>query len=552
MLGKRGLGGPFFQRVGQRLYMIGTPGNRTGIRVSGGLSASSTEGANPTALTLVINATDENGDPVAWSISESLTWASFSPTSGTGETSVTVTLDPVGAGLTPGAYTGEFTITAAGAENSPYTGTLRLTYYESPVTPVLAVAPVSLDFGQITEGDGLPAAQTLTVTNSASPASSISFTAAGLSWLDVSQSGATVTVRPNTSAVGTYSGNITITSASASNSPLAVPVTFTVQEQKAPSLYDPAAAVIEVEAPAAATTVFLPTLNNGTYDAEVDWGDGTVTSFTAWNDDANRSHTYADAGVYAIQIKGLFTSWDYNTDATVRTSQSYVKRVLQWGSLGLTLLNNAFRNCGNLVEIAASDGANLAQVSQMAYAFYGCAKLTTVNTTGWDTSNITNMSLMFRQCSKLQSIDISDFDFSFLTTAPQMFLVTPAGVIPPEMYDALLQKTANLPSIKPNVAWGMEGQKYTLANGQAFRDILTNAPNNWVITDAGGISAKGAPTVWQHTDNLRIGNIIVDDQGAVTINENPVSNAEVLTTPDGQTFVKIEGTWYPKPPPDQQ
>jgi surface protein len=225
---------------------------------------------------------------------------------------------------------------------------------------------------------------------------------------------------------------------------------------------------------------------------------------------------------------------------------------LQWGNLGLTLLNNAFRNCGNLVEVAALGGVNLSQVTQMGYAFFGCGKLTTLNTTGWDTSKITTMALIFRQCSNLQSIDISDFDFSSLTTAPQMFFVTPEGVIPPEMYDALLQKTANLPSIKPNVAWGMEGQKYTLANGQAFRDILTNAPNNWVITDAGGISAKGTPILLQHTDNLRIGNIIVDDQGAVTVNENPVSNAEVLTTPEGQTFVKIEGTWYPNPPSEEQ
>jgi hypothetical protein len=231
MLGKRGLGGPFFQRVGQRLYMIGPPGNRTGIRVSGGLSASSIEGANPAALTLVVNATDENGDPVAWSLSESLAWASFLPISGTGETSVTVTLDPVGAGLAPGAYEGEFTITAAGAENSPYTGTLRLTYY---ATPVLAVAPVSLDFGLITEGDGLPAAQTLTVSNSASPTGPMSFTAAGPSWLDVSQSGAKVTVRPNTTVPGSYSGNITITSASASNSPWVVSVTFEVQATSEP------------------------------------------------------------------------------------------------------------------------------------------------------------------------------------------------------------------------------------------------------------------------------------------------------------------------------
>ena len=186
MLGKRGLGGPIFQRVGQRLYMIGPPGNRTGIRVLGGLSASSTEGANPAALTITIDATDEDGESLAWSISESLAWASFSPSSGTGETSVTVTLDPVGAGLAPGEYEGEFTITAAGAENSPYTGTLRLTYY---ATPVLAVSPVSLDFGSVLVSDPLPVAQTLTVSNDAVPAGLMPFTVSGPSWLDVVQQG---------------------------------------------------------------------------------------------------------------------------------------------------------------------------------------------------------------------------------------------------------------------------------------------------------------------------------------------------------------------------
>ena len=103
------------------------PPTRNGISVSGGLSASSVEDTNPDALTITINATDAGGEPLAWSISESLAWASFSPASGTGETSVTVTLDPVGAGLTPGEYEGEFTINAEGAENTPYTGTLSLT-----------------------------------------------------------------------------------------------------------------------------------------------------------------------------------------------------------------------------------------------------------------------------------------------------------------------------------------------------------------------------------------------------------------------------------------
>jgi len=109
------------------------PDNCIGICVFGNLAASSVEGVNPDALTIIVNATDDNGYYIDWSISEAITWASFSQESGFGRTLVTVTLDPVGASLAPGTYEGEFTITAVGAENSPYTGTLRLTYTASPL-----------------------------------------------------------------------------------------------------------------------------------------------------------------------------------------------------------------------------------------------------------------------------------------------------------------------------------------------------------------------------------------------------------------------------------
>jgi hypothetical protein len=40
------------------------------------------------------------------------------------------------------------------------------------------------------------------------------------------------------------------------------------------------------------------------------------------------------------------------------------------------------------------------------------------------------------------------------------------------------------PSVKPNININFGAAKYTAA-GQAGRDILTGAPNNWTITDGG-------------------------------------------------------------------
>ncbi|MFN2200284.1 MAG: phage tail tube protein, partial [Caldilineaceae bacterium] len=278
-----------------------------GICVSGVLSASSTEGTNPDALTLIINATDDNGDPIAWSISESLTWASFSPASGTGTTSVTVTLDPTGVSLAPGTYEGEFVITAAGAANSPYTGTLSLTHY---ATPVLNVTPVSLDFGQIIEGDGLPAARTLTVTNSASPAGPMTFTAAGPSWLTVSQSGATVTVRPNTGAIGTYSDDVTITSASASNSPWTVPVTFDVQEQPAIIVLSASSLLFAAEPDSAPANQTVTVTSGGTTPVNF-----TVSDDAPWLTVVPTSGT--DGQVLTISCSAQAVEDTYNATITV-------------------------------------------------------------------------------------------------------------------------------------------------------------------------------------------------------------------------------------------
>ena len=65
---------------------------------------------------------------------------------------------------------------------------------------------------------------------------------------------------------------------------------------------------------------------------------------------------------------------------------------------------------------------------------YGCRKLTSVDTTGWDTSNITNMIMMFNGCKALTSLDISNWDTSKVTDMMYMFswcheLTTIKGII---------------------------------------------------------------------------------------------------------------------------
>ena len=47
--------------------------------------------------------------------------------------------------------------------------------------------------------------------------------------------------------------------------------------------------------------------NVGTFNATIDWGDGTTSTVTSYND-ANLTHTYASASEHTISISGTFPS----------------------------------------------------------------------------------------------------------------------------------------------------------------------------------------------------------------------------------------------------
>jgi hypothetical protein len=60
-----------------------------------------------------------------------------------------------------------------------------------------------------------------------------------------------------------------------------------------------------------ATQVRLPLESSGTYNFKVDWGDGSASTITTWND-VNTIHTYAAAGTYTLTIVGTITGFRFN------------------------------------------------------------------------------------------------------------------------------------------------------------------------------------------------------------------------------------------------
>ncbi len=82
-----------------------------------------------------------------------------------------------------------------------------------------------------------------------------------------------------------------------------------------------------------------------------------------------------------------------------------------------------FRGMSNLTSLDLS-GFNTSNVTSMYYMFYGMSNLTSLNLSSFDTSKVTDMGSMFAYMYRLTSLDLSNFDTSKVTDMSAMFFDT--------------------------------------------------------------------------------------------------------------------------------
>ncbi|MEZ5398127.1 MAG: hypothetical protein R2729_00575 [Bryobacteraceae bacterium] len=156
-------------------------------------------------------------------------WLSVSPTSGTTNTIVTVSVNP--AGLVAGTYTGTIAVSAASAGN---TVNIPVTFRVLDQL-LLTVSPTSMQFDQQVGGPSPPAQILSVATSGVSVVYSTSATTqSGGAWLGVaplsgtSPANLSVTVTPAGLTPGTYNGTVRVTAANTANSTVDIPVTLRV------------------------------------------------------------------------------------------------------------------------------------------------------------------------------------------------------------------------------------------------------------------------------------------------------------------------------------
>ena len=195
-----------------------------------------------------------------------------------------------------------------------------------------------------------------------------------------------------------------------------------------------------------ATQIKLPLISTGSYNFIVNWGDGSTNKITTWNQ-AETTHTYANAGTYQLTITGTFQGFRFaNTGDRLK-----LLSIFKWGTgfrLGAT--DQHFYGCANLDLSIVEDVLNLDGNTTLNSSFRACTRLTTVNRMNewdvsknttfdatfydsynfntyigdWDTSNVTNMFAMFFTTTGTKGLfnqNRGNWDTSKVTTMAQMF-----------------------------------------------------------------------------------------------------------------------------------
>lgn len=160
--------------------------------------------------------------------------------------------------------------------------------------------------------------------------------------------------------------------------------------------------------------ISLPLQSSGTYNFEVDWGDGNQDTITTWNQ-AETTHTYASAGTYNVTITGTIEGWRFNNGG----DRQKILDVVQWGDVKLGNSGDYFWGASNMI-VSAEDELNISGMTNFRN-FFSFTNITTVSGMDlWDVSSVTNFYGMFWRATSFNQ-DISSWDTSSATNMAGMF-----------------------------------------------------------------------------------------------------------------------------------
>ena len=159
------------------------------------------------------------------------------------------------------------------------------------------------------------------------------------------------------------------------------------------------------------TQFMMPLVSGGSYNATVNWGDGSSDTITSYNQQ-EVTHTYSSPGQYEISIEGTLQGWQFN-NAGDKLKMLDIK---QYGVLDLST-STAFYGCANL-DASATDAPTVSTTS-FDSMFRNCTNFNGA-IGNWDISSVVSLQLTFFNCSSFNK-SLNSWDVSNVTTFYRIF-----------------------------------------------------------------------------------------------------------------------------------
>ena len=167
------------------------------------------------------------------------------------------------------------------------------------------------------------------------------------------------------------------------------------------------------------TQITLPLEAGGTYDFGINWGDGSSSKITAY-DQAEVTHTYPIAGTYKVKIDGVINGWRFNDGG----DKAKITDISQWGDLLIGNSTGYFYGCSSL-DVSATDVLDVSNVTTLERALQDCTSLTTLDVSNWELNTDEGVSISFndtfQSCTRLTTLDVSNWGVSSVTTFYKAF-----------------------------------------------------------------------------------------------------------------------------------
>ena len=125
-----------------------------------------------------------------------------------------------------------------------------------------------------------------------------------------------------------------------------------------------------------------------------------------------------------------------------------------------------FSGCASLTSLDLSS-FNTSQVTDMSRMFAGCRGLRSLDVSSFDTSQVADMREMFYCCKSLSTLDLSSFDTSEVTDMSRMF-----------------NDCESLTTIYSNSSWSCRYSNHMFSGCKSLRGTATNVGKSFNVSMA--------------------------------------------------------------------